>query len=379
MNLIIPMMLSTLAFQAPVPLSYNYTFPLGTELNPRLFPFQSASLQAQLENVDLLQLGTQSFQVEEELNTYTFSFTFTNEQAIIRPLVGFRPFLSKVAFNDTHRFIEIFNPTLEVLPIDQYGIILNETAYTFNDGLMLPSMSSMKIDMLVGTPLPGTIGPNDPIVTFARGNQIKFWDGNTNLIIDSLPFTSVIQTLYGEASLDDHIFTRIPTMATPPFEYDDATWIPTANDEPIEDHELFTPTITPLMQAKAWGHYVMFGAGMNSRNREVEAYEAIADELWLMDPLSLEAIYEFPTTTFQGLNQYGRLTSSTLTQAVRRYNRLSTYLPGAGSLVDPGPIDETGNFIWLGSMVSLGLVGVLVLIGAMASKKKTVHSARLKK
>lgn len=376
MKNIIPIFLSLLTLQTPTQVNVDYTYALGMVPNIETFPFQSEALAQQLNLINPLQLGTQTFSVDENDETYTFSLTYTNEGAIIQPLVGFRPFLSKVALNDTHAFIEIFNPTANDIHLDTYGLILNQTAYNFNEGLLLTSMTAVTLDVIEGVAQPGTIGPDDPIIVTWPVDEVKFWDGTTHLIIDRLPITTMIETAYGEASLSDHVFARLDTMATPPFEYEPFTWFPRLNEETFVGHELYTPYVTPLMQAKAWGHHVMFGVGMNNKNREVEAYEAIAEELWLMDPASLAAIYANPTASFQGINEQGRLTTATVTQAVKRYNRLSTYLPGAGSLVDPMPSDNTLPIVLSLAFLTVGLLGV---VGLMRYRKKVVSPTIKKK
>jgi hypothetical protein len=362
MQNIIPIFLSILTLQTPTQVNMDYTYPLGIVPNIETFPFQSEALADKLELIDPLRLRDQTFSIEENEVMYTFTLTYTNEGAIIQPLVGLRPFLSKVALNDTHAFIEIFNPTANDIHLDTYGLNINQAMYLFNEGLILNAMTAVTLDVMEGVVQPGTIGPDDPIITTWPIDEVKLWDGTTFLIIDRLPISTMIDTAYGEASLTDHVFARFDTMATAPFEYDLSTWFPMSNDETFVAHALYTPYVTPLMQAKAWGHDVMFGVGMNNANREVEAYEAIADELWLMDPASLEAIYDNPTASFQGINEQGRLTTATVTQAVKRYNRLSTYLPGASSLVDPLPSDDTFSVFLSTAVITLGLVSVVVFL-----------------
>jgi hypothetical protein len=99
---------------------FNFSYPQGTEINLRHFPFQHDDLVEVIDQIDLYKIGMTSFSIVHETNKYNFTVTMTNDEVILDPLIGEKPFISSFGVNDTHHFVSLFNPTLTSLSLDEY-------------------------------------------------------------------------------------------------------------------------------------------------------------------------------------------------------------------------------------------------------------------
>ena len=309
-------LLSTL--QNPIQTEFDLIYPLGTEISLSDFPFQDQALVQAIDQIDPFMLGTTSISINHDTNEYTFTVTMTNDGVIIDPLVGQKPFISSFAVNDTHHFVSLFNPTLSSLSLDDYGLVINDTFYGFEIGLSIPSMAEKRIPLLDGVSTINVIGDDGVVVLFPV-QQISLKEVSL-LAIDHIEITEVMQVFNQDADLSTHAFQRLPYVTDPEATYTSSSWVATPNEVDVPSHALFQPTVTPLIQAKAWAHYVMFGAGMNAAGRVEEAFRALEKEYQFMDPRSQAILFDEPNTSFQGINERGRLDTSTLREAVGRYN-----------------------------------------------------------
>jgi hypothetical protein len=360
-------LLSTL--QTPVQTEFNLIYPLGTEIPLRDFPFQDQGIIQAIDQIDPLMLGSTSFSVDHETMEYTFTVTMTNDGVILDPLIGEKPFISSFGVNDTHHFISLFNPTLSSLSLDNYGLIVNDTFYGFDPGLSIPSMGEKRIVLNEGVAEIGTMGDDDPLVTFFPIRHIYLREASTFLLIDRIEITEVMQAFNQSTNMTTHTFQRIPFVTGPEETYTSTSWIAVANEENVPMHTLFQPTLTPLLQAKAWAHYVMFGAGMFAAGRVEEAFRALEEEYQFMDARSQAILFQLPNTSFQGINERGRLDTSTFREAVGRYNYLAARVPGATGLLNPNPSPFPVNTIIL---MSIGLVGLFALFAFVKSRYQRI-------
>lgn len=364
----LPIVLLT-SLHAPIQTDFDFSFPLGTEISQSYFPFQDQALVQALEEIDSFTLGTISFSLNHESIEYTFTVTITNDGVIIDPLVGVKPFISSFAVNDIHHFVSLFNPTLSSLSLDNYGLVINDTYYAFDLGLSIPSMAEKRIVLTEGVAEVGSIGEDDPLVTFFPIRHLYLREASTFLFIDRVEITEVMQVLNVDANILTHAFQRYPYVTNPEESYTSTSWIATPNEVDVPSHALFQPTITPLIQAKAWGHYVMFGAGMNAAGRVEEAFRALETEYQFMDARSQAILFEQPNISFQGTNERDRLDTSTLREAVGRFNYLAARVPGANGLINPNPSPFPINTLIL---ISLGLVGLFALFAMIKSRYQRV-------
>jgi hypothetical protein len=69
----------------------------------------------------------------------------SNTATLVNPLVGYDAYISSFAFNDTQAFVELFNPTLVTLSLDDYRLVINDTNYFFQEGLTLPASTDFPL------------------------------------------------------------------------------------------------------------------------------------------------------------------------------------------------------------------------------------------
>ena len=361
------MILSTLS--APLQTDYLLTYPLGMAMPHYDFPFQSEALDDALNQIDPFTIGSTSFEIEEDGVTYTFTIQYTNAGVRIDPYVGQKPFISSFGVNDTHHFISLFNPTLEPLDLNNYGFVVNDTFYDFESGLTIPALSEKRINLIEGMAQIGSMGEDDPLVTTFPIRHIYLREASTFLWIDQIAINETMQVINEVVSIDTHAFKRTPYIIFPEESYTFSSWYAIANEEVVPVHIFPEPTVTPLMQAKAWAHDVMFCAGMNAAGRVEEAFEALETEYNFMDYRSQGLLFEEPSTSFQGINERGRLDTSTFREAVGRYNYLAARVPGATGLINPNPSPFPVNTLIL---ISLGLVGLFAIFAFIKSRYQRV-------
>lgn len=359
--LFIPLMMMSI-LSAPLQTDYQLTYPLGMPMQPYDFPFQSDALDQALEQIDPLIIGATTFSIDEDGVTYTFTIQYTNDGVRIDPYVGQKPFISSFGVNDTHHFVSLFNPTLEPLDLDNYGFVVNDTYYGFTTGLTVPSMQEKRIALIEGMAEIGAMEEDDPIVTQFPIRHLYLREASTFLFIDHIDIEETMQVINEVVSVDTHAFKRTPYLTFPEERYTFSSWYAIPNEEEVPVHVFPQPNVTPLMQAKAWAHYVMFGAGMNAAGRVEEAFRALEAEYNVMDYRSQGLLFEVPNTSFQGINERGRLDTSTFREAVGRYNYLAARVPGATGLINPNPSPFPINTLILISLGFVGLFGIFAFI-----------------
>ena len=355
-------LLSTL--QNPIQTEFDLIYPLGTEIPLSDFPFQDQALIQAIDQIDPFMLGTTSISINHGSIEYSFTVTMTNDGVIIDPLVGQKPFISSFAVNDTHHFVSLFNPTLSSLSLDDYGLVINDTFYGFEIGLSISSMAEKRIPLLDGVSMIDIIG-DVGLLTLFPVRHISLKEASALLSMDHIEITEVMQVFNQDAEISTHAFQRLPYVINPEATYTSSSWVATPNEVDVPSHALFQPTVTPLIQAKAWAHYVMFGAGMNAAGRVEEAFQALEKEYQFMDPRSQAILFDEPNTSFQGINERDRLDTSTFREAVGRYNYLAARVPGANGLINPNPSPFPIHTLIL---ISLGLVGLFALFAIIKSR-----------
>ena len=355
--------------QAPLQTEFTFNYALGTDIPLYVAPFENAALDQAIQNIDPFILGQTQIGVLEENIEYTFTINITNEGAILDPLVGLKPFISSFAVNETQSFVRLFNPTLETLSLDNYGFVINDTYYGFKIGATLDAMTERSINLVDGIATIDLIDLEDPILTLFPIRHIYLREASTFLFIDKVDITDTIQTRNINAPIDTHAFQRLNTVTEPEETFEGDSWLAYPNEAVIQTHALWVPNVTPLIQAKAWAHYVMFGTGMNAAGRVEEAFRALETEYNFMDYRSQALLFEEPNTSFQGINERGRLDTSTFREAVGRYNYLAARVPGATGLINPNPSPFPINTLIL---IFLGLVGLFSIFAFIKSRYQRV-------
>jgi hypothetical protein len=278
----------------------------------------------------------------------------SNTATLVNPPVGYDAYISSFAFNDTKAFVELFNPTLVSLSLDDYRLVINDTNYFFQEGLTLLPTSSIRVPVVEGVAAPGSISSVDPIIMVTPVTRLWLLKRvDTFALFDTIPIANTMETRYGSKDLTTHVFQRHPQTLAPAYTYDSNEWIAYDADTTLDPFALAQPMVTPLEQAKAWATYVMFGAGMFAAGRVEEAFRELEAELNAMDESSKELIFSQPQTTITGINENNRADRSTFREAVGRFNYLAARVPGAeGFNTTPN-----NDFSWF--TVFYGLVAVL--------------------
>jgi hypothetical protein len=103
----------------------------------------------------------------------------------------------------------------------------------------------------------------------------------------------------------------------------------------------------------------MFGRGMFAAGRVEEAFRTLEEEYGFMNPLSQVLLFEQTNTQITGINERGNQDTSTLREAVGRYNYLAARVQGATGLINPNPEPFPWVTLILVSLAVLGLFGAV--------------------
>jgi hypothetical protein len=347
----------------------THTFGLQETIDEGLFD-DHPGLRSFINTINTSVLGEVSYTYTHENIDKTLIFKVSNTSTLVNPLVGYDAYISSFSFNDTQSFVELFNPTLGTLSLDDYRFNINDTNYFFLEGLSLLPLSAIRVPVIEGVAVPGTISSVDPIIIVTPVTRLWLLKRvDTFALFDTIPLTPTIETRYGSKALASHVFQRHPRTLTPAYTYDPNEWIAYDTNETLLPFALAQPTVTPLEQAKAWATYVMFGAGMNAAGRVEEAFRELEAEYESMDDRSQAILFEEPNTSFQGINERNRLDTSTFREAVGRYNYLAARVPGATGLINPNPSPFPVNTL---IFISLGLVGLFAIFAFIKSRYQRV-------
>ena len=330
----------------------THTFGLQETIDEGLFD-DHPGLRSFINSINTNLLGEVSYTYTHEGSEKTLVFKVSNTSTLVNPLVGYDAYISSFSFNDTQSFVELFNPTLGTLSLDDYRFNINDTNYFFLEGLSLLPLSAIRVPVIEGVAVPGTISSVDPIIIVTPVTRLWLLKRvDTFALFDTIPIATTMETRYGNQDLSTHVFQRHRKTLAPAYTYDPNEWIALDADNPLAPFTLAEPTVTPLEQAKAWATYVMFGAGMLAAGRVEEAFRAIEAEYDAMALLSKQLMFSQPNTTITGINENNQQDRSTFREAVGRYNYLAARVPGAVGLTMPPSTD----FPWL--TILYGLLAV---------------------
>jgi hypothetical protein len=351
---------------SPTPVTIKVS--LGEAIEPGLFMVEDPPLTDWLNGIDTNMLATHEYSRTIANVPYTWKVVVTIEGSQLEPLVGSIPFIASFAENLGLRMIEIFNPKNEEIILTEYALIINETAFLFEEDLRLPAMTSLVVPIETGQSPTTRLGLNQPLIYPNPIETIHLWEAERTIYIDSIALFEIMDTRYGEVTLQDYYFRRHPKIIAPEVTYTASSWVPVINDVPFETHQLWTPTVTALDQAKAWATYVMFGAGMFAAGRVEEAFRALEAEYQYMDPASQLLLFTAPNTAITGINERGNLDRSSFREAVGRYNYLAARVPGASGLINPNPVGFPVTTILIIAGSLLGLFGIFAYLKSRYAK-----------
>ena len=330
----------------------THTFGLQETIDEGLFD-DHPGLRSFINSINTSLLGEVSYTYTHENSEKTLVFKVSNAATLVNPLIGYDAYISSFSFNDTQAFVELFNPTLGTLSLDDYRFNINDTNYFFLEGLSLLPLSAIRVPVIEGVAVPGIISSVDPIIIVTPITRLWLLKRvDTFALFDAIPITNTLETRYGNKDLASHVFQRYPKTLAPAYTYDPNEWLALDANNPLAPFTLAEPTVTPLEQAKAWATYVMFGAGMLAAGRVEEAFRELEAEYNAMALLSKQLMFSQPNTTITGINENNQQDRSTFREAVGRYNYLAARVPGAVGLTMPPSTD----FPWL--TIVYGLLAV---------------------
>jgi hypothetical protein len=342
----------------PPPLVKNVTVSLFDPLDTRLFQLPDDPLVTNtIQSLSTSQLTVQNLSLTIENITYTRTFQVTNQFAVVSPLIGTDLIISKFTLYPEYASIELFNPTLSLISLDNYALGSDDLFYVFSSGLTVPPLSKLLIKIQeeegVFTP-PFQVSIVIPDVLTKSSFSLK----KQTTITDHIALDSELETLYGITSPFSVLMLRDEKVISPEAVYQPSSWRWTddINSGLLTTHQLAQPRMTPRQQAIAWAEYVMYGAGMFAAGRVQEAFEALEKEFYFMHPSSQQDFFNNPNTRITGINEQGNPSSSTFKEALGRYNYIAARVPGAVGLSpnQTGMLNLQEYIIPVGSIVLLG-------------------------
>ena len=310
-------------------------------------------------------LGLQTIQVIQSPYSVSFEVYVTN--ALVRNTISNTDDLiisEIVNLSGNNYGVELFNNTLSTINLSDYALVLSkETDETINIAL-----------------------PNHPIVngqTFtirqeSATNSFLLESNITSSLLDFTNTTSIsLVHIENTNPIDSYTFSeehqisrRHYKVNQPSVTYKSSEWIDTRlNPDDFGVHLVSQDIITIENQAKAFGRYVMFGAGMNAGGRVQEAFTQLKNEFELMSKASQDYFVTNKSTTIQGYNESGKFVTTTFREA---YGRISYIASRSGNTsFIPGntfnlSCDSIAPYVLIGIVV-LTLGGYLVF--RLKSKK----------
>jgi hypothetical protein len=344
------------------PTVQTYTFGLNETIDETLFD-NNPGLRSFIPMINTSVLGETSYTYTHEDIEKTLIFKVSNTATLVNPLFGYDAYISSFAFNDTQAFVELFNPTLVTLSLDDYRFVINDTNYFFQEGLTLLPTSSIRVPVVEGVAVSGSISSVDPFIMVTPVTRLWLLKRvDTFALFDTIPIASTMETRYGSKDLTTHVFQRHPQTLAPAYTYDSNEWIAYDADTTLTPFALAEHMVTPLEQAKAWATYVMFGAGMFAAGRVEEAFRELKAEYNAMAALSKTLIFSEPSTIITGINENNREDRSSFREAVGRYNFLAARVSGAEGLNTPPNNDVSWLTIFYGFLSVLGFTSLTIFI-----------------
>jgi hypothetical protein len=340
----------------------THTFGLQETIDEGLFD-DHPGLRSFINSINTNLLGEVSYTYAHEGSEKTLVFKVSNTSTLVNPLVGYDAYISSFSFNDTQSFVELFNPTLGTLSLDDYRFNINDTNYFFLEGLSLLPLSAIRVPVIEGVAVPGTISSVDPIIIVTPVTRLWILKRvDSFALFDTIPIASTMETRYGNQDLSTHLLQRHRKTLAPAYTYDPHEWIAYDADTTLASFALSEPMVTPLEQDKAWATYVMFGAGMLAAGRVEEAFRELEEEFIAMASSNKQLIFSEPNTTVTGINENNREDRSTFREAVGRFNYLAARVSGAVGLTMPPSNDLQWLTIVYGLLALLGFTSLTILI-----------------
>ena len=301
---------------------------------------------------DTNNLGTQSIQVISHSYSTSFDVYVTNERVRNTMSSTSDLIISEIVnLGDSNYGVELFNNTQTTINLLDYKLVLKKDS-----------------DENFELTLPNTLIENNHTFTISNESGTNAYLVDSDFKTPSLNFLDTksisLVKMADSITIDQYNFTdsvdvnrRHYKTYQPNSTFDVTEWIDTQLDvSDFGTHEISLETSTVENQAKAFGRYVMFGAGMNAGGRVQEAFTQLKNEFDFMTKASQDYFVDNKDTTIQGYNESGKFVTSTFREAHGRISYIASR-SGNTSFI-PG---STSFFFSFDSIAPYTLIGIVVL------------------
>lgn len=320
-------------------------------------------------------LGEQLITIAHEGLQTNYTIKVTNEDAIFFPLVGEDLFISEyVRLDDTDFAIELFNGTNNAIDIETYSISINENktieledvSLSINETYVIASDSSSqeildKADQVVEN------------LYWSLGDTMKLYHDETFVDVISVNDDSTSTCINGACSLNDVVLTRKNKHVQVTSVFDKNEWYAYGNDlSHLGQYQFATANLTYEQQAKAFGEYVMYGAGMFAAGRVEEAYQQLKEEYGFMDINAKAFFIQSPNYEIEGNNEEGKFDKSTFKEAFGRIGVLASRNGEQSLLPHSSSFSSNNNTIKnaiLIALIAMAFIGIYLFL----KLKKIIH------
>lgn len=318
-------------------------------------------------------LGTQVISISYQDLEVEYSIDVTNKDALFFPLVSVDlMFTEYVQLGNNSFALEIFNGSPNTISIEDYILSVGDDEYVFNSH-----------DLLVNEVIVISASTSNEDIK-KKANQViegLSWNSGEEISLrKDEKLIDVISTsesdrgencINGACSLFNNTLRRDEksTITNPTFSKQN--WYSLDND--ISNLGVFsfhTPNLTYEQQAKAYGEYVMYGAGMFAAGRVEEAYNQLKKEYENMNVNSKAFFVQNPNYEIEGIDEQGKLDKSTFREASGRIGVLASRL-GQPSFLPKMASSFSTDTSALKNIISMLLIGLVFtgFFGAIKYKK----------
>ncbi len=305
---------------------YNTTLSLGDELdldgleiklenNENLLSLDGLTFSSFDNNV----LGKQDIHIN--YNNYVTSFNVEITNKFVKNYIPSikELFISEIAIINGFFLIEIYNGTLNNVNLNEYKITL--------DGPEETNISFINNIESKGTFILTNNSNFSPPADYIEDKEINL-KTYTNLILkknDAIIDTFNMSLFTESNPAKEGVFRRNKHISGPSFINEAEEWIYVRQDiSNFGTHTYKGAFISIEEQAKAFAHYVMFGAGMFASERVHEAFLSLRSEFELMSIDAKIYFSENKSVKITGINERGVLETVTFLNAHNRISLLAS-------------------------------------------------------
>lgn len=363
---------SSLIIQKP---AYQTVFSLGDTFNHHGLEIAFDDGENLSPITDFFISGDNPYTLGEQLITVsyqglqaTYPIKVTNEAAIFFPLVAEDIFISEyVRLNDSDLALELFNGTNSAVNLGDYSISiteekvfgLNNVDLAVNETYVIASNTS-KQEIL------GVAQQIEADFSWVVGDMIELKKGQVPIDVINTIEDNTSNCINGICSLDNSVLARSNKHFQKTTDFNKREWHVFGSDlSRLGQHHFASANLTYEQQAKAFGEYVMYGAGMFAAGRVEEAYQQLKEEYGFMHINAKAFFIQNPNYEIEGINEEGKLDKSTFKEASGRIAVLASrngepsFLPHSSSFSSDNSTIKNAILI---ALIAMTFVGFYLLL-----------------